>query len=265
MWNEQQCYRGVSVARASSSRRVLRRDRRRLPRNPLRMPAPTVYLSGTSPEAIALAAEHGDVHLLDEQSHGIAAVASELRGTAAEFGREVRAGSNSRSSPARTPTRPGPGSSGSGVRCIPKRRRPTCARSLWTDPVGPASTASATGSRSDWSAVTRRGAGPVALPGRRCRGLRPHRHPHLEELHRVGEHLLHLVDPRRPHARWTGDLRMSTDFYWRIGMEATTRRCALRAATTVDTRAGTVPATSPRRSAAVNSTGTATSTTWRRW
>lgn len=56
------------------------------------LPFPTVYLSGTSPEAIALSAEHADVHLLDEQPHGIAATVNELRSAAEGFGRTVRIG-----------------------------------------------------------------------------------------------------------------------------------------------------------------------------
>ncbi|MBM4607747.1 LLM class flavin-dependent oxidoreductase, partial [Rhodococcus hoagii] len=86
------CYRGVRWHGFEFAGEFLRRDRRRLPRNPLRIACPTVYLSGTSARSDRTGGRHGDVHLLDEQSHGIAAVASELRSVAAGFDREVRIG-----------------------------------------------------------------------------------------------------------------------------------------------------------------------------
>ncbi len=58
---------------------------------------------------------------------------------------------------------------------------------------------------------------------------------------------------------------MSTDIYWRIGMEGD--HASLRTPRRYNRghAGGHGPGNIARRSAAVNSTGTATSTTWRRW
>lgn len=160
------------------------------------LPAPTVYLSGTSPEAIALAAQHGDVHLLDEQSHGIAAVASELRGTAAEFGREVRVGlelpivaredaDEAWARVLRQWREVHPEATAADVRAL------ALDGSRWAgfDRIGYRQQIGLVGSYEGVAQALSRyredGVEVFVLTG----------HPHLEELHRVGEHLLHLVDP----------------------------------------------------------------------
>ncbi|NKV79293.1 LLM class flavin-dependent oxidoreductase [Rhodococcus hoagii] len=91
---------------------------------PLRLPAPTVYLSGTSPEAIALAAEHGDVHLFGRAVARHRRRGLELLSVAAGF--VARSGSGLELpivARARTPTRRGRACCGSGARCIPTPTR----------------------------------------------------------------------------------------------------------------------------------------------
>ncbi|PTR22879.1 alkanesulfonate monooxygenase [Rhodococcus sp. OK519] len=160
------------------------------------LPFPTVYLSGTSPEAIALSAEHADVHLLDEQPHGVGATIAELRSAAAGFGRTVRIGLE-------VPIVAREDADEAWARVLRQWREvhpeATVAdvRSLTLD-----------GSR--WAGFDRIGYGQqVGLVGsyeQVAQSLSRYRehgvdtfvltgHPHLEELHRAGEHLLHLVDP----------------------------------------------------------------------
>lgn len=160
------------------------------------LPAPTVYLSGTSPEAIALAAEHADVHLLDEQPHGITAVASEIRSTAAEFGREVRIGlelpivaredaDEAWARVLRQWREVHPEAGAAEVRAL------ALDGSRWAgfNRIGYRQQVGLVGSYEDVAQALSRyredGVEVFVLTG----------HPHLEELHRVGEHLLHLVDP----------------------------------------------------------------------
>lgn len=157
---------------------------------------PTVYLSGTSPEAIALSAEHADVHLLDEQPHGVAATVAELHSAAARFGRTVR--------------------SGLEVPIVAREDADEAwARVLrqWRE-VHPGATAADVRARaldgSRWAGFDRIGyrqqIGLVGSYEQVAQALSRYReqgvevfvltgHPHLEELHRAGEHLLHLVDP----------------------------------------------------------------------
>ncbi|MGW5437268.1 LLM class flavin-dependent oxidoreductase [Nocardia asteroides] len=54
------------------------------------LPFPTVHLSGTSPAALALAAAHGDVHVFGEEPDGISRATTELGERAAAAGRRVR-------------------------------------------------------------------------------------------------------------------------------------------------------------------------------
>ncbi|MGW1738400.1 LLM class flavin-dependent oxidoreductase [Nocardia sp. NPDC001965] len=160
------------------------------------LPFPSVHLSGNSSEATALSAEHGDVHIFDETTDGVDDAVASLRVAADRSGRTVRAGL-----------------------ALPVIARETedeaWARVLrqWRE-VHPEAddaevrTLALDGSR--WSGFDRigytRAIGLVgsyeqvaqALADYRTRGIELFEltgHPHIEELHRAGEHLLHLVDP----------------------------------------------------------------------
>ena len=160
------------------------------------LPFPTVYLSGDSAEALALSAEHGDVHVFDETVDGVDAAAASLREAASGHGRTVRTGL-----------------------ALPVIARETedeaWARVLrqWREVNPDADEAEVRahalgGGR--WSGFDRIGYGrstglvgsydqvAQALSDYRARGFEVVEltgHPHIEELHRAGEHLLHLVDP----------------------------------------------------------------------
>ncbi|MGC0366024.1 alkanesulfonate monooxygenase [Rhodococcus sp. 27YEA15] len=56
------------------------------------LPFPTVYLSGSSDEALDLSARHGDVHLFSETVEGVAEAVERLRSRSAARGRVVRTG-----------------------------------------------------------------------------------------------------------------------------------------------------------------------------
>ncbi|EME22416.1 LLM class flavin-dependent oxidoreductase [Rhodococcus triatomae] len=159
------------------------------------LPFPTVHLTGDSPEALALSAEHGDVHLFDD-GPGVDDAAASLRAAANRHGRTVRTGL-----------------------ALPVVARETedeaWARVLrqWRE-VHPAADESDVRALADdgarWAGFDRigyhRSTGLVgsyeqvaqALSQYRARGFEVFEitgHPHIEELHRAGEHLLHLVDP----------------------------------------------------------------------
>ncbi|MEU4311451.1 LLM class flavin-dependent oxidoreductase [Nocardia sp. NPDC024068] len=160
------------------------------------LPFPVVHLSGNSPAAIELSAEHGDVHVFDETAAGVDDAVADLRDATRRAGRGVRAGL-----------------------ALPVVARETedeaWARVLrqWRE-VHPAGHENEVrglaldGSR--WSGFDRigytRSIGLVgsyeqvarALSDYRTRGIELFEltgHPHIEELHRAGEHLLHLADP----------------------------------------------------------------------
>ncbi|WP_280435783.1 LLM class flavin-dependent oxidoreductase [Nocardia carnea] len=160
------------------------------------LPFPGVHLSGNSPEAIELSAGHGDLHVFDETSAGVDDAVATLRNAASKAGRTVRAG-------LALPVIARETADEAWARVLRQWRevRPAAAdaeiRALVLD-----------GSR--WSGFDRigytRSIGLVgsyeqvaqALSDYRARGIEIFEltgQPHIEELHRAGEHLLHLVDP----------------------------------------------------------------------
>ncbi|WP_430331774.1 LLM class flavin-dependent oxidoreductase [Rhodococcus sp. ACT016] len=160
------------------------------------LPFPTVYLSGTSPEAIALSAEHADVHLLDDRPHGVSGTVDELRTAAAGFGRNVRVGlelpivaredeDEAWARVLRQWREVHPNATAADVRALALDD----ARWAGFDRIGYRQQIGLVGSYEQVAQALSRyreqGVDTFVLTG----------HPHLEELHRAGEHLLHLVDP----------------------------------------------------------------------
>ncbi len=157
------------------------------------LPFPTVYLSGTSSPALELSARHGDVHVFTETPDGITTSVTELRERATAAGRTVRAGIE-----------------------IPVIARETEQEALarvhrqWNE-VAPEGTAEALDlGDGRWAGFAELGyPQPIGLVGsyeQVARRLSDYidagietivlsGHPHIEEVHRTGEHLLHLVDP----------------------------------------------------------------------
>jgi alkanesulfonate monooxygenase len=158
------------------------------------LPFPTVYLSGISPQALELSAGHGDVHVLTETADGIATSLAELRERAAAAGRTVRAGLE-----------------------LPIIARETEQEAWarvhrqWSElhPGGPGAAALDLGD-GRWAGFTELGypqsIGLVGSYEQVAQRLSSYigagiesfvlsGHPHIEELHRTGEHLLYLVDP----------------------------------------------------------------------
>ncbi|MGW0179469.1 LLM class flavin-dependent oxidoreductase [Nocardia sp. NPDC003345] len=160
------------------------------------LPFPRVHLSGNSAEAVELAGRHGDIHVFTETAHGIDDAVASLRDAAGRSGRSVRAGL-----------------------ALPVIARETedeaWARVLrqWREIHPAADIAEVRALALDgcrWSGFDRIGyARPIGLVGSyaqvaqafagyRARGIELFEltgHPHIEELHRAGEHLLHLADP----------------------------------------------------------------------
>ncbi|MFD1811736.1 LLM class flavin-dependent oxidoreductase [Rhodococcus gannanensis] len=159
------------------------------------LPFPTVHLTGDSPEALALSAQHGDVHLFDDRP-GVDDAAATLRAAASGHGRTVRTGL-----------------------ALPVVARETedeaWARVLrqWREVhpgAGESDVRALAGDGARWTGFDRigyrRSAGLVGSYEQVAQALSQYRthgfevfeltgHPHIEELHRAGEHLLHLVDP----------------------------------------------------------------------
>lgn len=157
------------------------------------LPFPRVYLSGTSSEAVELSAQHADVHLFVETRDGLTGPLRQLRERAGVAGRTVRAGLE-----------------------IPVIARET-EQEAWArvhrqwHEVHPESSAAALDlGDGRWSGFAEFGY-PQAVGLVGSYEQVAHRlsdyiaagvetfvlsgHPHIEELHRTGEHLLHLVDP----------------------------------------------------------------------
>jgi alkanesulfonate monooxygenase len=158
------------------------------------LPFPTVYLTGDCAAALELSAEHADVHVFTETEAGVGTAIAALRERATAAGRTVRAGLE-----------------------LPVIARETedeawaRAERLWREahPDGPdarehdlgdgrwagfaglgySATIGLVGSYTQvahrLSSYTEAGVDSVVLAG----------HPHIEELHRAGEHLLFLADP----------------------------------------------------------------------
>ncbi|MEU1951159.1 LLM class flavin-dependent oxidoreductase [Nocardia rhamnosiphila] len=160
------------------------------------LPFPRVHLSGNSAEAIELSAEHGDVHVFTEIVDGVDDAVASLRDAASRSGRTVRAGL--------------------AVPVIARENEDEAwARVLrqWREVHPEADDAEVRALALDgfrWPGFDRigypRSIGLVgsydqvaqALSDYRTRGIEIFEltgHPHIEELHRAGEHLLHLADP----------------------------------------------------------------------
>ncbi|MFQ6394344.1 LLM class flavin-dependent oxidoreductase [Nocardia sp. KC 131] len=157
------------------------------------LPFPTVYLSGTSPQAIDLSARHGDVHVFTETPEGIAATVAQLRERAAAARRSVRVGLE-----------------------LPIIARETeqeawaRARRQWAEVHGAPPALDLEFGDGRWAGFAELGypqsIGLVGSYEQVAQRLSDYidagietfvlsGHPHIEELHRTGEHLLHLVDP----------------------------------------------------------------------
>ncbi|TQM32311.1 LLM class flavin-dependent oxidoreductase [Nocardia bhagyanarayanae] len=158
------------------------------------LPFPAVHLSGTSAAALELSARHGDVHVFAETPDGPATAIADLRARAAAAGRRVRIGveipviaresedeawarvrrqwaETGRAADEATALNLGDGRwAGFGAFGYPQ-------------PIGLVGSYEQVARQlSTYIAV---GVDTVVLAG----------HPHIEELHRAGEHLLHLADP----------------------------------------------------------------------
>ncbi|MCU1639814.1 MAG: putative alkanesulfonate monooxygenase [Nocardia sp.] len=157
------------------------------------LPFPTVYLSGTSAQALELSARHGDVHVFTETPDGITASVTELRERAVAAGRTVRAGleipiiarETEQEAWARAhrqwrevhPEDP------SNALDLGDGRWAGFAELGYSQPVGLVGSYEQVAQR--LSAYIDAGIESFVLVG----------HPHIEEVHRTGEHLLYLVDP----------------------------------------------------------------------
>ncbi|MEV5650979.1 LLM class flavin-dependent oxidoreductase [Nocardia sp. NPDC052254] len=158
------------------------------------LPFPDVYLSGTSPAALDLSAHHGDVHLFTETPDGPAAALAGLRDRAAGAGRTVRAGLE-----LPVIARESEGEAWARAERQWREVRPDGpgARSLslgdgrWAgfgilghrQPIGLVGSYEQVARQ--LQVYTATGFDTVVLTG----------HPHIEEIHRAGEHLLFLADP----------------------------------------------------------------------
>lgn len=158
------------------------------------LPFPAIHLSGTSPAALELSARHGDVHLFTESPGGPAESLAALRARTAETGRTVRAGLD-----------------------LPVIARETedeawaRVERQWREirPDGPGARSLGLGD-GRWGGFDVLGyPQPIGLVGsyeQVARQLQVYAaggfdtfvltgHPHIEEVHRAGEHLLFLADP----------------------------------------------------------------------
>ncbi|MGY1897149.1 LLM class flavin-dependent oxidoreductase [Nocardia gipuzkoensis] len=158
------------------------------------LPFPTVYLTGACAAALELSAEHGDVHVFTETAAGVGTAIAALRERATAAGRTVRAGLElpviARETEAEAWARAerqwrevhpdGPGA-----------REHDLGDGRWAGfgDLGYAANIGLVGSYAQvaqhLSAYVEAGVDSVVLSG----------HPHIEELHRAGEHLLFLADP----------------------------------------------------------------------
>ncbi|UGT43659.1 LLM class flavin-dependent oxidoreductase [Nocardia yamanashiensis] len=158
------------------------------------LPFPTVYLTGDSPAALDLSARHGDVHVFTESRDDLGERLAALRVHTEATGRHVRAGLE-----------------------LPIIARETedeawaRAERQWREvrPDGPGASSLSLGD-GRWAGFEALGypqsIGLVGSYEQVARQLEVYAaagidsftlsgHPHIEEVHRLGEHLLHLVDP----------------------------------------------------------------------
>ncbi|WP_406229407.1 LLM class flavin-dependent oxidoreductase [Nocardia sp. NBC_01009] len=154
---------------------------------------PTVYLSGTSAQAVELSARHGDVHVFTETPDGVSATVARLQERAAAAGRTVRAGLE--------------------LPIIARESEQEAwarAHRQWAEVHDAAPAAALDLGDGRWAGFAELGYPyPIGLVGS-YEQVAQHLsdyigagietfvlsgHPHIEELHRTGEHLLYLVDP----------------------------------------------------------------------
>ncbi|MFB7723115.1 LLM class flavin-dependent oxidoreductase [Nocardia sp. NPDC056100] len=157
------------------------------------LPFPTVYLSGTSAPALELSARHGDVHLFTETADGLDAALAELGERAAAAGRSVRAGLElpiiARETEAEAWARVHRqwhevhDETPSGALTLSDNRWAGFGELGYSQPIGLVGSYEQVAER--LSAYRDAGIDSFVLVG----------HPQIEEVHRTGEHLLHLVDP----------------------------------------------------------------------
>ncbi|GAA4479572.1 LLM class flavin-dependent oxidoreductase [Rhodococcus olei] len=158
------------------------------------LPFPTVYLSGDTDEALELSARHGDVHLFAETADGVADAVAALRTRAETAGRRVRAGlelpviareteSEAWSRVERQWAEVHPDSPVARHLGLGGNRWAGFGELGYDHPIGLVGSYQQVAARI--SEYIDAGIESVVLVG----------HPHIEEVHRAGEHLLHLVDP----------------------------------------------------------------------
>ncbi|KFZ81989.1 alkanesulfonate monooxygenase [Amycolatopsis sp. MJM2582] len=159
-------------------------------------PFPVVHLSGASPEAIALSAAHGDVHLFSASTVDPASAVRALHTAAARHGRTVRAGlvlpiiaredeHEAWARVLRLWREIHPAATEQDIRS----RTPDGTTFDGFDRIGYRTPVGLVGSYRQvadrLAGYERAGITTFVLSG----------HPGIEEIHRAGEHLLHLADP----------------------------------------------------------------------
>ncbi|MFC9252530.1 LLM class flavin-dependent oxidoreductase [Amycolatopsis thailandensis] len=159
-------------------------------------PFPVVHLSGTSPEVIALSAAHGDVHLFPASTSDLTSSVRALHTAAESHGRTVRAGlvlpiiaredeHEAWARVLRLWREIDPAATEHDVRS----RAPDGTTFDGFDRIGHRTPVGLVGGYREVAArlaeYERSGITTFVLSG----------HPGIEEIHRAGEHLLHLADP----------------------------------------------------------------------
>ncbi|MGV9820500.1 LLM class flavin-dependent oxidoreductase [Nocardia xishanensis] len=158
------------------------------------LPFPAVHLSGTSAAALDLSARHGDVHVFTETSDGLGAGITDLRDRAAAAGRTVRIGvevpviareteDEAWARVHRQWAETGRDAGEATALDLGDGRWAGFGAFGYPQPIGLVGSYEQVAGQ--LSAYTAAGVDTVVLAG----------HPQIEELHRAGEHLLHLADP----------------------------------------------------------------------
>ncbi|MFF0492167.1 LLM class flavin-dependent oxidoreductase [Nocardia sp. NPDC004068] len=158
------------------------------------LPFPEVQLTGNSPAALDLSARYADLHVFTDTPEGFAGALADLRRRAAEHGRRVRAGlelpviarETEQEAWARVerqwrelrPDGPDAATLGPG-----DGRWAGFAELGYPQAIGLVGSYEQVAAR--LRAYAAAGVDSFVLSG----------HPHIEEVHRAGEHLLHLADP----------------------------------------------------------------------
>ncbi|MFE2954748.1 LLM class flavin-dependent oxidoreductase [Nocardia tengchongensis] len=158
------------------------------------LPFPEVHLTGNSAAALELSARHADVHVFTETPDGFADDLAELRRRAAGHGRLVRAGLElpviARDTEAEAWARVErqwrelrPGGADASARSLGEGRWAGFGELGYPQDIGLVGSYEQVAARLREYAAA--GVDSFVLSG----------HPHIEEVHRAGEHLLHLADP----------------------------------------------------------------------